>query len=61
MADELSRSRRREQQAREVEASQQTLRLSIAEADRLVAESEQMLERHHREREADDDEERDAH
>lgn len=53
MAEKISRSKRREQQAREVEESQQQLRDNIAEADRLVDESEEMLKRHQLEREAD--------
>ena len=48
------RAERREQQAREVEASQERLRESIAETDRLVDEADQMLKRHHEERENDD-------
>ena len=52
--DKLTRSKRREQQAREIEASQQALRQSIAETDRLVDESDKMLKRHHKECEADD-------
>ena len=50
------RAERREQQAREVEASQERLRQSIAETDRLVEEADQMLKRHHEEREQDDGE-----
>lgn len=54
MPDMKTRSERREKQAREIEASQQSLRRSIAETDRLVGESEKMLERHRKEREDDD-------
>ena len=54
MPDKISREKRRELQAREIEESQQRLRRSIAETDRLVGESEKMLERHRREREQDD-------
>jgi hypothetical protein len=50
----MARAERREKQAREVEASQQGLRRSIAETERLVGESEKMLERHRKEREQDD-------
>lgn len=56
MVDRINRSNRREQQAREVEESQKKLRDNIAEADRLVKDSEKMLKRHERERESDDDE-----
>jgi hypothetical protein len=54
MPDKKTRAERREQQAREIEANQQSLRRSIAETDRLVGESEKMLERHRKERELDD-------
>lgn len=54
MPDKKTRAERREQQAREIEANQQSLRRSIAETDRLVGESEKMLERHRKEREQDD-------
>lgn len=54
MPDAKSRAARREQQAREVEESQTALRKSIAETRLLVDKSEEMLERHRREREADD-------
>ena len=53
MTDKQKRAERREQQAREVEASQTALRESIAETDRLVGESEAMLRRHRQEREDD--------
>jgi len=56
MSDKKKRAERREQQSAEVEANQQALRRSIAETDRLVGESEQMLRRHRLEREKDDDE-----
>lgn len=55
MPDKKSRQERREQQAREIEDSQQRLRRSIAETDRLVGESEKMLERHRKERDQDED------
>jgi hypothetical protein len=54
MTDRRKRAARREQQSREVEASQEALRKSIAETDRLVGESEQMLRRHRQERDDDD-------
>jgi hypothetical protein len=54
MTDRTTRAERREQQSREVEESQKGLRESIAETDRLVGESEEMLRRHRAEREADD-------
>ena len=54
MPDAKRRAARREQQAREVEESQAALRKSIAETQRLVDESDEMLERHRRERENDD-------
>lgn len=49
------RAERRDRQAREVEASQQALRDSISETDRLVGESEKLLRRHRQEREDADD------
>lgn len=54
MTDKEKRAERREQQSREVEASQKAMRESIAETDRLVGESEVMLRRHREEREEDD-------
>lgn len=54
MPDAKTRAARREQQAREVEDSQTALRNSIAETQRLVDLSDEMLERHRREREACD-------
>ena len=54
MTGKQKRAERREQQAREVEASQQLLRESIAETDRLVDDAEQMLKRHRKECEQDD-------
>ena len=54
MPDAKRRAARREQQAHEVEESQAALRKSIAETQRLVDESDEMLERHRRERETDD-------
>lgn len=55
MPDAKKRAERRAQQTAEVEASQADLRKSIAETDRLVDQSEQMLRRHRKEREEDDD------
>ena len=54
MPDKKSRATRREDHAREVEASQHALRISIAETERLVTESDKMLRRHRQE--LDDDE-----
>ncbi|HEY0111571.1 MAG TPA: hypothetical protein VGB59_00305 [Allosphingosinicella sp.] len=48
------RSSRAAQQSREIEANQDALRRSIAETERLVSESEDMLRRHRVEREADE-------
>ena len=49
MPDKKQRAERREQHSREVEASQKALRESIAESERLVGESEEMLRRHRKE------------
>lgn len=54
MLDRKQRAERREQQAREIEASQDKLRSSIAETDRLVVEFDKMLKRHRKECEDDD-------
>lgn len=54
MPDKKIRADRREQQAREIEASQISLRESIAETHRLVDESDMMLKRHRKECEDDD-------
>ena len=54
MTDRKKRAERREQQSREVEANQMALRESIAETERLVGESEEMLRRHRRELDDDD-------
>jgi len=56
MNDERSdrRSSRAAQQSREIEENQEALRRSIAETERLVSESEDMLRRHRREREEDE-------
>lgn len=52
--DKKKRVERREQQAREVEASQAALRKSIAETQRCVDDSDAMLRRHRKECEDDD-------
>lgn len=54
MSDRKQRAERREQHAREVEASQDALRRSITETERLVGESDDMLKRQRRE--CDEDE-----
>lgn len=54
MPDPKKRADRREQQSREVEASQASRRANIDEARRLVDESDKMLKRHRRESESDD-------
>ena len=54
MPDKAKRAERREQQTREVESSQESLRVSIAETERLVDESDKMLRRHRKECEDDD-------
>ena len=50
------RTERRERHAREVEASQKSMRESISETERLVGESEKMIRRHRQEREEGGDE-----
>ena len=42
------------QQSREIEENQEALRRSIAETQRLVSQSEDMLRRHRKEREEDE-------
>ena len=54
MSDSKKRAERREEQSREVEASQKALRESIAETERLVDDSEKMLRRHRAECDEDD-------
>ena len=54
MANKEERALRRAQHATEIEASQDSLRKSIAETERLVGESDDMLTRHRREVEEDD-------
>jgi hypothetical protein len=55
MPDKKMRAIRRAEHTREVEDSQQALRVSIAETERLVTESDKMLRRHRQELEDDDD------
>ena len=54
MTDARKRAERRANQAREVEESQARLRASIAETERLMDASDEMLKRHRRELEDDD-------
>ena len=54
MTDPKKRAERRAQQAREVEESQAKLRASIAETERLMDASDEMLRRHRRELDEDD-------
>jgi hypothetical protein len=54
MSDPRKRAERRAQQAQEVEESQAKLRASIAETERLMDASDEMLRRHRRELDADD-------
>lgn len=49
-----ARAARRERHATEVEASQEALRKSINETERLVEESDEMLRRHRKEHEEGD-------
>ena len=53
------RAKRRDRQAAEVEASQAKLRSSIAETERLVGQSDEMLRRHRKENDDADAPERD--
>ena len=50
----MKRAERREQQALDVEESQAIVRANIAEAQRLMDESDAMLKRHRKELEDDD-------
>lgn len=52
--DAKQRAERRKQHTAEIEASQDSLRKSIAETERLVGESDDMLRRHRQECEDDD-------
>ena len=54
MPDKKTRATRRAEHTREVEESQLALRVSIAETERLVTESDKMLRRHRRELDDDD-------
>ena len=54
MSDPKKRAERREQHTAEIEASQDILRKSIAETERLVGESDAMLRRHRQECDDDD-------
>jgi hypothetical protein len=54
MSDPEKRAQRRKQHTAEIEASQDSLRKSIAETERLVGESDKMLRRHRKECEEDD-------
>ena len=54
MSDPKKRAERRKQHTAEIEASQEGLRVSIAETERLVGESEKMLRRHRQECEDDE-------
>ena len=54
MPDPIKRAERRKQHTAEIEASQDGLRQSIAETQRLVGESDEMLRRHRKECEEDD-------
>jgi hypothetical protein len=49
------RAERRQRHAAEIEQSQARLRASIAETERLVGESEEMLRRHRKERDDGED------
>lgn len=60
MPDQKTRAQRRAQQTAEVRASQANLRTSIAETERLVGESDRMLERHRKECDADESRREDA-
>jgi len=54
MSDPKKRAERRKQHTAEIEASQDGLRRSIAEAERLVGESEKVLSLNRRACEGDD-------
>lgn len=55
MNEHENRKQMRERQAREVEESQRELRESIANTERLLTQSNDMLKRHGKEREEQDD------
>ena len=48
------KAERRDRHASEIEASQKALRESISETERLVGESDKMLQRHRQENDEDD-------
>lgn len=52
--DRRKRGERREQRHREVEEGQKALRASIVETQRLMDDSDKMIQRHRRECEEDD-------
>ena len=52
--DRRKRAERRDQRNREVEDSQKAMRASIAATQRLMDESDEMIQRHRREIEQDD-------
>jgi len=54
VSDSKKRAEPREQHTAEIEASQDSLRKSIAETERLVGQSDEMLRRHRQE--CDEDE-----
>lgn len=53
MREKAKRNELDQRQAHEIEENQAALRRSIEETQRLVSESEQMLQRHRKEREED--------
>ena len=55
MPDPETRKERRERQHRELEESQRQLRDSIAKTQRLLNESDEIIRRHRRESEGDED------
>jgi len=54
VSDPKKRAARRKQHTAEIQASQDALRRSIAETERLVGESDEMLRRHRKQCEEDD-------
>lgn len=60
MPDRKKRAERRAQHIAEVEESQARMRTSIAETERLMGESEEMLRRHRKENDDDEAEDQDA-
>ena len=53
MRDKAQQEQMEQRQAHEIEENQAALRRSIEETQRLVSESEQILQRHRKEREED--------